>query len=54
MPKPYKRQIYFYVLTLSGPGFSRVPVPGGGGGGRKVLAPYNSKTIHAIELNLVG
>ena len=29
-------------------------MPGGGGGGRKVLAPYNSKTIHAIELNLVG
>ena len=38
------------LLTLSDPGFLGVPGPGKGGGGRKVPAAHNSKTIHGIEM----
>ena len=45
-------RFYCSVLTLSGPGFHGVPGPRGGGGGRKVPAAHNSKTIHGIERKL--
>ena len=44
-------RFYCSVLTLSGPGFYGVPWPRGGGG-RKVPAARNSKTIHGIERKL--
>ena len=40
---------YIVYLFLSGPGFSKVVLPRGKGGGG-VPAVYNSKTIHGIEM----
>ena len=48
--------VFVLSLTLSGPDFLWVPGPRrrGGGGGWKVPATRNSKTIHDIEMKVVG
>ena len=43
-----------FHLTLFRLGFLRVAQLGGGGGGRKVPAAYNSKTINDNEMKLGG
>ena len=42
------------ILTLFRQGFLRVAQLGEGGGGRKVLAAYNSKTVNDNEMKLGG
>ena len=42
------------ILTLFRLGFLRVAKLGGGGGGRKVPAAYNSKTINDDEMKFCG
>ena len=37
-------------FPLSGPGFFGCLGPGGEGGGRKMPAAHNSKTMHGIEI----
>ena len=39
-------QVFFIVLTISGPGFRGCLGPGG----RVVISAYNSKTIHGIQM----
>ena len=47
---------YIYLLTLFCLGFLRMARLGGegGGGGRKVAATYNSKTIYENEIKFGG
>ena len=42
------------ILTLFRLGFLRVAQLGGGGGGRKVPAAYNSNTINDNEMKFAG
>ena len=44
----------YHTLTLFRLGFLGVAQIGGGGGGRKVPAVYNSKTINDNEMKLGG
>ena len=45
---------YIYLLTLFCLGFLRMARLGGEGGGRKVAATYNSKTINENEIKFGG